>query len=343
MNSLNGQFYKPPFSHIYIEKSVMKHPRVQKIQAHFPDAEVILIDHYKEVFNRSRQNYILQHRHQNLILAAHAGNLLYPGAPVCQNFGNAHFYYTSCVMNCIYDCEYCYLKGMYPSGNLVVFVNPEEIFKQIRQQLEQHSLYVCVSYDTDLLALEGILGYAGLWQEFVQRVNREVPHKLQIEIRTKSARQDYFEGIPVCPEVIYAFTLSPEPVIRAFEHGTPSLTARLQCIQKAAETGHSIRLCFDPMIYIPDWKRVYGELLEQTFAQIPCNIPRDVSVGSFRVSQDYLKKMRRQQKKSAVVQFPYENRGGVYQYPEELEQEMEQFLIKELQKWIAKDRIFCWK
>lgn len=34
-------------------------------------------------------------RAQNLILAAKHGELLYPGAPVCQNFGNEHFYYTS--------------------------------------------------------------------------------------------------------------------------------------------------------------------------------------------------------------------------------------------------------
>lgn len=343
MKNLNKSFYNPPFSHIYIEQSIAEHPRVKKIRAHFPEAAVICVDHYKDVFNRSRQDYLLQHRHKNLILASHTGNLLYPGAPVCQNFGNSHFYYTSCVMNCIYDCEYCYLKGMYPSGNLVVFVNPEDIFEQIRRKLKEHSLYVCVSYDTDLLAMEGILGYAELWHRFVQEVNENAPHKLQIEIRTKSARPDYFEPLPVCPEVIYAFTLSPEPVIRSCEHDTPSLAARLQCIQKAIKAGHSIRLCFDPMIYIPDWKQAYGELLEQTFAGFGDKRPVDVSVGSFRVSQDYLKKMRRQQKESAVVQFPYENRDGVYQYPEKLAQEMEQFLITGLQKWVEKDKIFCWK
>ena len=27
------------------------------------------------------------------------------GAPVCQSFGNENFYYCSCMMNCIFDCE----------------------------------------------------------------------------------------------------------------------------------------------------------------------------------------------------------------------------------------------
>lgn len=36
------------------------------------------------------------------------------------------------MMNCIFDCEYCYLKGMYPSGNLVVFVNLEDILRSLK-------------------------------------------------------------------------------------------------------------------------------------------------------------------------------------------------------------------
>ncbi len=117
---------------------------------------MIEIDHYKDVFNRSRQDYALQHESQKLILAVQKGNLIYPGAPVCQNFGNEHFYYTSQMMNCIYDCEYCYLKGMYPSGNMVIFVNPEDTFREVTEILKDHPMYICVSYDTDLLTFEPI-------------------------------------------------------------------------------------------------------------------------------------------------------------------------------------------
>ncbi len=63
-------------------------------------------------------------------------------------------------MNCIFDCAYCYLKGMYPSANIVVFVNLEEdIFAEVERVLENHPLYLCVSYDTDLLALEPLIGF----------------------------------------------------------------------------------------------------------------------------------------------------------------------------------------
>ena len=48
--------------------------------------------------------------------------------------------------------------------------------------------------------------------------------------------------------------------------------------------------------------------------------------GTFRISQDYLKKMRKNEPDSAVVQFPYQNDGGVYHYPTALMEEMEQYL-----------------
>lgn len=146
-----------------MERGVKDHPRTKKILAKFPQAQVVWIDHYKDVFCRRGQDYLRQHRAQSLILAAKQGTLIYPGAPVCQNFGNSYFYYTSCVMNCIYDCEYCYLKGMYPSAHLVIFVNLEVIFAEVKKIIAQHEMYLCVSYDTDLLELEEITGYAGEW------------------------------------------------------------------------------------------------------------------------------------------------------------------------------------
>ena len=73
-------------------------------------------------------------------------------------------------MNCVFDCEYCYLKGMYPSANLVVFVNLEDILRKWKETCRA-PVYLCVSYDTDLLALEHLTGYAARWIEFVRRMN----------------------------------------------------------------------------------------------------------------------------------------------------------------------------
>jgi spore photoproduct lyase len=68
----------------------------------------------------------------------------------------------------------------------------------------------------------------------------------------------------------------------------------------------------------------------------------DVSVGSFRVSQDYLKKMRKNQPTSPVVQFPYQNDHGVYHYPDALLEEMETYLVGRLEEKLPLENIFRW-
>ena len=69
----------------------------------------------------------------------------------------------------------------------------------------------------------------------------------------------------------------------------------------------------------------------------------DVSIGSFRISQDYLKKMRKDMPRSAVVNFPYDNVNGYYQYPENIRSDMEEFMIQAVSEYVDKDRIFMWK
>lgn len=335
---LREDYFNAFFSHIYVEKSVRNYFRTQEILKKFPSAKVIEINHYKDVFCRSKQSYMLQHRSQNLILAEKQGILLYEGAPVCQNFGNKFFYYTSCMMNCIFDCEYCYLKGMYPSANIVIFVNLEDIFAKVEQMLKCHPLYLCVSYDTDLLAMEQLIGYVREWGIFTQK-----QENLKIEVRTKCVNKSFIRSVMPVPNVIYAFTLSPQAVIESCEHHTPSLTERLSCIAEMVRKGFSIRLCFDPMIYLPQWREHYAEMLEQVYNTIDLEKIVDVSVGTFRISQDYLKKMRKQEPDSAVVWFPFQNENGIYHYPNELMEQMESFLVERLKEKMSKEKIFQWR
>ena len=316
MKNLRKDYYNPFFSHIYVEKTVLSHPRTKKIMDRFPKANIIEIDHYKDVFCRRGPKQ---------------GNLIYKGAPVCQSFGNENFYYTSCMMNCIYDCEYCYLKGMYPSGNVVVFVNLEDIFDEVQKILKEHAMYLCVSYDTDMLAMERITGYTQEWIHFVKNQKN-----LTIEIRTKSADSLFWQKHSPTPGIIYGITLSPQAVIDAYEHKTPSLKQRIASAAEAVQRGYAVRLCFDPMIYCPDWEQQYDGMLEQVFSEIDMEKIEDVSIGTFRVSQDYLKKMRKIQPCCAVVQFPYH-------YSKELTEQMEQHMVNGLRKKVPEDKIFLWE
>lgn len=333
MNSLDRKYFANNYSHIYVEENAYNYPLTKEVLAHFPDSKIITIRHYKDMFNRSRQDFILQKKAQSLILAVNNSELLYPGARFCQSFGNSHFYYTSNIMNCIYDCEYCYLQGMYPSGNMVLFVNIEDYFKEVSQKLLEHSMYVCISYDTDLLAVEGLTHITQKWIDFAA-VNPD----LTIEIRTKSAYMVEKLNNSSLSNVIFAWTLSPEEVT-TYEHYAPSLDMRIQAIKSALLNNSTVRLCFDPMIHIPDYQRIYSNCYHKVFSQIDGNRIFDVSIGVFRISADYLKSMRRK-RHCAITAYPYENINGMCSYETKKSDEMLDFARLELSKYVDPAKIY---
>lgn len=341
----NSYPYQEHFQHIYVEEALLQSPDVERILRKFPKAKVILIKHYKDVFNRKKQGRLAQSHSRKLILAKKEGQRLYDGAVVCQDFSESHFCYTSLLMNCPFHCAYCYLQGMYPSSNLVMFLNLEDYFSDCRKWIaEKGSLYLCISYDTDLLAMEGIYPYV---EEFARFLNQE--NALRIEVRTKAGGEGLWRKMQRLPlssdarkRMIFAFTLSPEEIIEEAEEGSARLSSRIFAIQKALEEGYLVRLCFDPMIYHPRWKELYSDLLEEVFEKIPMEQIHDCSLGSFRISESYLKAMGKALPSSPHTQFPYENTGGYYHYPKELMEEMEGFLYSRLQEKLPKEKIFRW-
>ena len=337
--------YQEHFQHIYVEEALLQSPEVKGILQKFPKAKVIPIKHYKDLFNRKKQGRLPQSRSRKLILARKEGQRLYDGAVVCQDFSKSHFCYTSLLMNCPFHCAYCYLQGMYPSSNLVMFLNLEDYFSDCRKWIaEKGSLYLCISYDSDMLAMEGIYPYV---EEFARFLNQE--NALRIEVRTKAGGEGLWRKMQKLPlsvegrkRMIFAFTLSPEEIIEEAEEGTARLSSRIFAIQKALEEGYLVRLCFDPMIYHPRWKALYSALLQEVFEKIPMEQIHDCSLGSFRISESYLKAMGKALPNSPHTQFPYENSGGYYHYPGELMEEMEGFLYSRLQERLPKEKIFRW-
>lgn len=334
MKNLKNSLLSKPFSHIYMEKEIISHPLTKSILDKFPHSILVEINNYKEIFSRPRQNYKLQEMSKKLILAKKKGEFLYPGPPLCPNFGHYHFYYTSLILNCIFSCDYCFLKGMYPSANMVIFVNIEDYFEEIDSFLRKHPLYLSISYNTDIMALERIVPFFSMFVEYAS-----LRKDLTIEIRTKSAEYRVLQNLKPSENVILAWTLLPQEIIEKFEPKTPRLRARLYVIKKALEKGWKVRLNFDPLIFIENWKEIYLKFLNQLFEEIDPSKISDISVGVFRIPKDYFKRMKKVFV-NEITLFPYEEDQNVFTYPYELKKEMINFFLSFLSLYIPKEKIF---
>jgi len=307
MTGSNDYYWNDFFSHVYVEERAYGYPETESILSNIKNKTVIPIKHYKDVFS-PRQDFTLQKNSLKLILAVKDGGFLYKIPPVCLNYGNDDAYYVSLALNCPYDCAYCFLRGLYASANIVAFVNAEDAFGEITRALKNKKPYLCVSYDTDLLAMEHILGTARKWIRFA----RENP-LIMMEIRTKSANYNAIADLAPAPNVILAWSLSPEGYINAYESGAPGLGARLKNINRAADGGWNVRLCVDPLLYLPGCADVYRSFIKETFAQIPADKILDISFGPLRAPAAVMKKIEKA-KPGPLTAYPFVNQNGVYTY-----------------------------
>ncbi|MDF3820979.1 DNA photolyase [Leptospira sp. 96542] len=323
------------FSHIYVEEAVINLERTQKIISKLKPKEVIIINHYKDSFNRSNQNFRIQKESPKLILAKKYDQFLYKGSNFSPNFEFEHFYYNTMALNCIYDCEYCYLQGMFHSANLVLFVNWEDFFDATDQFLTKNqSLYLAISYDTDLLALESFFGLTSAWIEYAEK-NRN----LNLEIRTKSASFRSISKYKPSENIILAWTLSPDSVIKSIEHKTPSLPARLQSMKEATNLGWKVRICIDPVILVKNWKQEYTSLANSIKDNLTPNKISEISFGGFRMNSDFLKEMVAKRDDSAILYHHFVKKDKIISYSSEETMEIYDHIRSLFVDWISHPQI----
>jgi len=336
LENKNHNLFNNRFSHIYVEKKILNNKNTLEILSKFKDVKIIEIENYKEVFSSNNQDFHLQKLGQKLILASNKANMIYEGAVVCESFENDNFYYTSSIINCVYDCEYCYLQGVYSSGNIVIFVDIEKVFEEVEELYNKlKTLYLCISYDTDLLAIENICGFSEKWYYFIE--NKK---DLKIELRTKSGNIDKFLNLKPLDNFIVAFTLSPENLALKNEKYTASFKNRVKAIKELQEKGWKVRICIDPLIYSDNFEENYGQMIEYLFNEIDKEKVIDVSIGVFRISKEYLKKMRNQNQNSEILYYPFECIDGVYTYSDKTKSYMINFIKEQFLKYIDEKKIY---
>ena len=336
LENKNHNLFNNRFSHIYVEKKILNNKNTLEILSKFKDVKIIEIENYKEVFSSNNQDFHLQKLGQKLILASNKANMIYEGAVVCESFENDNFYYTSSIINCVYDCEYCYLQGVYSSGNIVIFVDIEKVFEEVEELYNKlKTLYLCISYDTDLLAIENICGFSEKWYYFIE--NKK---DLKIELRTKSGNIDKFLNLKPLDNFIVAFTLSPENLALKNEKYTASFKNRVKAIKELQEKGWKVRICIDPLIYSDNFEKNYSQMIEYLFNEIDKEKVIDVSIGVFRISKEYLKKMRNQNQNSEILYYPFECIDGVYTYSDKTKSYMINFIKEQFLKYIDEKKIY---
>lgn len=328
------------FEFIYIEEDVLNHPQTQLICQRFSHLTPVVCQRYGEIFNRHAQNFRLQKQRPSLILARKFDHFVLP-TPAGYGIGGTRNFYFSHMMNCIYDCRYCFLQGMYNSAHYVIFVNFEDFEQTIASKIEEspdEESYFFSGYDCDSLALESFTHFV----ENILPLFKRFPRAF-LELRTKSVNTSFLLKQPPQPNCITAFSLTPRAISAALEHRTPSIDRRLKALKELQQQNWPIGLRFDPLIYCDDYQEHYRQFFDQVFQVLdPLNL-HSVSLGPFRLPKGIYKKMASLYPEEKLFAFALQERGSLVSYHSSLEKELVDFCRQEILRYVPSSRLFTYE
>ena len=334
--------FLPDFSHIYVESQSIDSDIAKQSFKRFPKAKIIEIEDYKKIFNKNGQDFQIQKLSTKLILAKKQPPFIYPATDIIQDSGFSNFYYCTPILNCIYNCEYCFLQGMYSSANIVVFTNTVEVKDAVKKQILERKypdepLLLSLSYNTDILALENILPLTKQWIDFANNTD-----DLFMEIRTKSGLTSSFNKLKPSKKILFAWTLSPNNIIQKYEHKTPLLERRIMSIQKIVDSGWPVRLSFDPILIYPNWEEDYKQMFERIKETISGDKIFDITIGVFRMSDDFFNRIKKTKPDSDLFYNNYDNSNNVKTVTKDQKEMVRDFALSQLDGYCNGDKINFW-
>jgi hypothetical protein len=80
---------------------------------------------------------------------------------------------------------------------------------------------------------------------------------------TKFSLVDPLLGLKHGGKTIFRMSLNPDYIIKRVELGTADLSARIKALNDMCEDGYPVGILLAPVIMLPDWKELYGDLLNR--------------------------------------------------------------------------------
>lgn len=247
--------YKPEI--IYIEKEIKDLKYTQHILSKFPKVKKEIIEDINKLI-KSQNNIIYDKSNQPLLLAKQRGRFLEkcPGTKehICCNY-----YTLNIAVGCPFDCTYCFLQSYTNNPFYTVYVNIEDMLAEITQKIPVNKkIRIGTGEFTDSLALEEFTDFA---KTYVPLILKDNPNII-LELKTKSANIDWLNNIGFQNQLVIAWSVNPEIIVKNEEKYSDTINARIKAAKTAIDLGYKIALHFDPIIYRGYWEDEYKQVIE---------------------------------------------------------------------------------
>lgn len=309
---------------LYIEQQILDHPRTMQICNFFPKAQKIIIQHYKNIFDKTFPNNWEQQKNI-LVLAQLTGDAI-SKAP--DGYGHSEeWWFFKTTLNCLFNCDYCYLKGAFKNDFPVVFVNYEDIETQIKDKnnelrlsASQRTIRWYMSDRSDTQWFDKML-----WtHEYFFQLFDSLSYTM-CETRTKShdisTLVSYAKKYGAPKNIEVAYSLNPQSLIAAHEEGTATLDRRIENINTLLDLWYKVWIRFMPLLPVEDYMNIYTDFLEYVITHIDMTqIYSSFAGGLLYTKSDYKKIARKEPWFQSVLDQLHDAGDGYYREKLEVRQ-----------------------
>ncbi|MCT4641114.1 MAG: hypothetical protein N4A33_02380 [Bacteriovoracaceae bacterium] len=288
------------FEKVFIEHKVKDSQYTLNILKKVKTKKICFIDSIDDIWGRAKKPYLQKRQSLNLFIGKKNG-MLVKEAPDAYGLGNEkHFYYVH-AYNCIYECQYCYLQGYFNTPDIVLYVNHDEIIKQMQQKVDIYkTAWFHAGEYSDSLALSHYTNELEAYFEFFKKNTQA-----KLELRTKSVNTKLLETLKPLKNIYVSFSLSSHQGAKLYDNKCPSIKARIKSLSKLFKLGYNIGIHFDPIVYSDNFEQEYKEVISELSNQIELNKIQYFSIGVVRYTQDVYKEVQQNYPKSQISIGPY--------------------------------------
>jgi spore photoproduct lyase len=315
---------------VYYEREALEFPLGKALQRKYADKDWIEIKSHNSIEEmQKKQNREFPRMKRNLIVGIRKTHKYVEN----QKVSDFLVPYTS--SGCSAMCLYCYLVCNYNKCSyLRVFVNREEMMNKLVSTGNAYGKRMTfeIGSNSDLV-LENTVTENLPWtiEQFAAR------GKGFITFPTKFGAVEALLSLNHRGRTIFRMSVNPEEMIKRVEIGTSPLAERIRALNKMCEAGYRTGMLIAPVIFMDDWKRQYGELIDTLAEQLSAKVKDTAFIEIIFMTYSYVQNaINTEAFPNAPKLFDKEKmtgRGrGKYWYLEQLRSEGEAFFRDRLGK-----------
>lgn len=321
------------FDAVYYEQSVLDYKLGQMLQSKYANLPWIQIENHNRIPEMTAaDNRDFPKLKNHLIIGVRKTHRYVPNHKVSDWLVP----YTS--SGCKAMCLYCYLVCNYNKcAYLRLFVNREQMLDRLLKKDAAAPVPQTfeIGSNSDLLLENTItdnLPYT------IERFAREGRGNLTFP--TKFDMVNPLLNLDHKGKTIFRMSVNPQEIINRIELGTSPLPARIRALNDVAEAGYPVGLLIAPVILLPDWKRLYGELIEHLADELSEKVTRNGFIEIILMTYSFVQNIINTEAfPNAVQLFDREvmtGRGrGKYCYRNDIRAEAESFLREKLSRQLG--------